>query len=72
MEICNNKATDQVFVHLDAEGKDKARLINPNGIVLDLNYDLFTEPVEVDAEEALEDGLINRAQYNIYNDYHGY
>jgi hypothetical protein len=72
MVILNNKATDQGFVHLDAEGVDKARLINPNGIVLDLNYDLFTEPVEVDAEKALEDGLINRAQYNIYSHYHGY
>ena len=72
MEICNNKATDQVFVHLDAEGRNKALLINPNGIVLALNYDLFTEPVEIEAKEALADGLINRAQYNVYKDYHGH
>jgi hypothetical protein len=70
MEICNNKITDQVFVYLGAEAKNKAHLINPNGIVLALNADLFTEPAEVEAEEALADGLINRAQYNIYIDHH--
>lgn len=72
MEICKNKDTDQVFVHLDAERKDKALLITPNGIVLALNYELFTELVEIESEEALDAGLINRAQYNVYKDYHGH
>lgn len=72
MKICKNKATDQVFVHLEAEGKDNASFVSPNGIVLDLCCELFSGPAEIGAEEALADGLINRAQYNVYKAYHGH
>lgn len=70
MEICNNKQTGQVFVHLETQGKDKALMITPNGIVMALNFDLFTDPVEIEDEEALSNGMVNRAQYNIFSQYH--
>jgi hypothetical protein len=69
LEVCRNKQTDQVFVHLEQQDKDKALMITPNGIVMALNYELFTEPFETEYEEALANGLINRAQYNIYSQY---
>ena len=69
MEICKNKRTDQVFVHLEPQDKDKALMITPNGIVLALHYDMFTEPVKTEHEDALAKGLINRSQYNIFSHY---
>ena len=69
MEICNNKQTGQAFVHLESQDLDKALMVTPNGIVLALKYDLFTDPVEIEHEEALANGVINRAQYNIYSQY---
>jgi len=69
MEICNNKQTGQVFVCLDTQGEDKGLMISPNGIAITLNYNMFTETVEIRHEEALSKGLINRAQYNIYRLY---
>jgi hypothetical protein len=69
MEICNNLKTGQVFVHLDGQDKDRALMITPNGIVMALEYDLFTDPIEVEEEEALSEGVINRSQYNIFTEY---
>ena len=69
MEICNNRKTGQVFVHLDGQDKDKALMITPNGIVMALEYDLFTDLVEVEEEKALAEGVINRSQYNIFTEY---
>lgn len=70
MEICNNMKTGQVFVYLDSQDKDKALMITPNGVVMALEYNLFTEPVEVEDGDALANGVINRAQYNIYSQYY--
>lgn len=69
MEICNNLKTGQVFVCLDEKDKNKALMITPNGIVMALEYDLFTEPMDVEENEALEKGVINRSQYNIFTEY---
>jgi hypothetical protein len=69
MQICNNLKTGQVFIHLDSQDKNKALMITPNGIVMALEYDLFTPPIEVEEKEALFEGLINRSQYNIFTDY---
>jgi hypothetical protein len=69
LKICNNKQTDQVFVHLKPQDKNKALVITPNGIVLALNRDLFTEIFEIEEEEALSNGVINRSQYNTYSQY---
>ena len=65
MEICDNKKTGQVFVHLDRQDEDKALMITPNGIVMALAYDLFTEPVEVEDGDALANGIINRAGFHV-------
>ena len=70
MKICNNKQTGQVFVHLEKKDQKKSLMITPNGIVLALKYDMFTHPVEVEYDEALSNGVINRAQYNMYSQYH--
>lgn len=72
MEVCNYKRTGQVFVHLDKQDKNKALMITPNGIVMALNYNMFTEPVEIEHEEALAKGIINRSQYNMYSHYREY
>ena len=69
MEICTNKNTGQTFIHLDVEDKNQALMITPQGVVKALQYDLFTEPVDVEDAEALEKGGINSAQYAIYNQY---
>ena len=69
LEICSNKQTDKVFVHLKPQDKDKGLMITPNGVVMALNYDLFTETVEIEEEEALANGVINRAQYNVHSQY---
>jgi hypothetical protein len=70
MEICKNINTGQVFVHLDVKDNNQALMITPHGIVKTLEYDLFTEPVEVEDKVALEKGEINSTQYKIYNQYH--
>jgi len=69
MEICSNLKTGQTFIHLYSQDSGNALMITPNGIVLELEYDLFTEPVDVDDGEALAKGTINQAQYNIYSQY---
>ncbi|BBO66102.1 hypothetical protein DSCA_00320 [Desulfosarcina alkanivorans] len=69
MEICNNIKTGQAFIHLDVRDNDQALMITPQGVVKALEYDLFTEPVEVDEKEILSEGKINHTQYNIYNQY---
>ena len=50
MEICKNINTGQVFVHLDEQDNNQALMITPQGIVKELEYDLFTEPVEVEGK----------------------
>jgi hypothetical protein len=69
MEICKNINTGQVFVHLDEQDNNQALMITPQGIVKALEYDLFSEPVEVEDKDALEQGEINATQYKIYNQY---
>ena len=69
MEICKNINTGQVFVHLDEQDNNQALMITPQGIVKALEYDLFTEPMEVEGKDALEKGEINATQYKIYNQY---
>jgi hypothetical protein len=44
-------------------------MITPQGVVKALEYDLFTEPVEVDDKDALAKDGINSTQYAIYNQY---
>jgi hypothetical protein len=70
MEICNNKKTGQTFIHLDEQDNDQALMITPQGAVKALEYGLFTEPAEVDEEEVLAQGVINRKQYDIYSQYY--
>jgi hypothetical protein len=53
MEICKNINTGQVFVHLDEQENNQALMITPQGIVKALEYDLFSEPVEVEDKDAL-------------------
>jgi hypothetical protein len=69
MEICKNINTGQVFVHLDEQENNQALMITPQGIVKALEYDLFSELVEVEDKDALEKGEINATQYKIYNQY---
>jgi hypothetical protein len=69
MEICKNINTGQVFVHLDEQDNNQALMITPQGIVKALEYDLFSELVEVEDKDALEKGEINATQYKIYNQY---
>ena len=70
MEICKNINTGQVFVHLDEQDNNQVLMITPQGIVKALEYDLFTEPVEVEGKDALEKCEINATQYKIYNQYY--
>lgn len=69
MEICTNKNTGQAFIHLDVEDNRQALMITPQGVVKELEYDLFTEPVDVEDKDALEKCGINSTQYAIYNQY---
>ncbi len=69
MEICNNKETGHTFIHLEAQSNDQALMITPQGTVKVLEYDLFTEPTEVDESEVLAKGKITRKQFNIFNQY---
>lgn len=69
MEICKNINTGHAFVHLDEQDNNQALMITPQGILKKLEYNLFTEPVEVDDKDALEKGEINSTQYDIYNKY---
>lgn len=69
MEICKNINTGQAFVHLEDRDNDQALMVTPQGIVKVLEYDLFTELVEVEDKDALERGEINSTQYEIYNQY---
>ena len=69
MEICKNKKTGQSFVHLDEDENGQALMITPQGIVKALEYDLFTEPVEIEDEQAVNDEKINATQYDVYNRY---
>ena len=69
MEICKNRTTGEAFVHLDVQDNNQALMITPQGAVKALEYDFFTEPVEVEDKDALEKGGINSTQYAIYNQY---
>lgn len=70
MEICKNKRTGKVFIYLDDRGDGQALMITPQGIVLSLDHDLFTEPIEIDNDKELMDqGHISPDQYNLYCQY---
>ena len=69
MEICENKKTGQAFVYLDEDENGQALMITPQGTVKALEHDLFTEPIEVENDQAVHDGKINPTQYDVYNRY---
>ena len=69
MEICKNINSGKAFVLLDAQDNIQAQMITPQGVVKELEYDLFTEPIEVESREALKKGEINSTQYEIYHQY---
>jgi len=69
MEICKNKKTGQSFVHLDEDENGQALMITPQGTVKALEYDLFTEPIEIEDDQAVNDEKINATQYDVYNRY---
>ena len=69
MEICSNLKTGQTFIHLDSQDNGNALMVTPNGIVLELEYDFFSEPVDIDDGEALTKGRINQSQFNVYSQY---
>ena len=70
MEIYTNKETGKAFIYLDEQDDGRALMITPKGDVKVLEYHLFKEPFEVDAEEALmTQGQITAKQYDIYNRY---
>jgi hypothetical protein len=70
MEICRNKKTNKVFVHLEQSDDGRALMVTPHGQDKALEYNLFTEPAQVDdAGKILDKGLINHEQYDIYQKY---
>jgi hypothetical protein len=69
MEICNNIKTGKAFVHLEPQDDNHALMITPQGEIKELDYDLFTEPIEVEDGNALAESDINKAQYKIYVQY---
>ena len=69
MEICKNKKTGRAFVYLDEDENGQALMITPQGTVKALEHDLFTEPIEVEEDQAVHNGKINAIQYDVYNRY---
>jgi len=69
MELCENKKTGQAFVYLDEDENGQALMITPQGAVKALEYDLFTEPIQVEDDQAVQDEKINATQYDVYNRY---
>lgn len=70
MEICKNKRTGKVFIYLDDQGDGQALMITPQGVVLSLDHDLFTDPIEIEnGKELMDQGHISPDQYNLYHQY---
>jgi hypothetical protein len=70
MEICRDKKTGQSFIYLDEKHNGCSLMITPQGLIKELDSDLFTNPVEVDDPERLwRQGHINQKQYEVYGQY---
>jgi len=69
LTLCKNKSSGKHFIFLEEEGVDKLLLITPKEQIRALGCSLFEDPVEMEAAQSMEQGLVSKGQLEMYHKY---